>query len=54
VLAGDGVRFAPSGKGRAMKDWLETNSEHGEGTEFALAAIAFTAGSQVLVDHQLR
>jgi len=27
VLAGDGVRFDPSGKGKAMKDWLETNAE---------------------------
>lgn len=44
VLAGDGVRFDPSGKGKAMKDWLETNAEHDEWTELALAAIAFTAG----------
>ena len=30
VLAGDGVRFDPSGKGRAMKDWLESNAEPAE------------------------
>jgi hypothetical protein len=44
VLAGDGVRFDPSGKGRAMKDWLESNAEHAEWTELALGALAFTAG----------
>ena len=43
VIAGDGVRFDPSGKGKAMKDWLESNAEHAEWTELALAAIAFTA-----------
>jgi hypothetical protein len=43
VLAGDGVRFDPSGKGKAMKDWLETNAEHDEWTELALSALAFTA-----------
>jgi hypothetical protein len=43
VLARDGVRFDPSGKGKAMKDWLESNAEHAEWTELALAAIAFTA-----------
>lgn len=42
VLAGDGVRFDPSGKGMAMKDWLESNAEPAEWTELALAAIAFT------------
>jgi hypothetical protein len=45
VLAGDGVRFDPSGKGKAMKDWLETNAEHAEWPELALCAIAFTAPS---------
>jgi len=44
VLAGDGVRFDPSGKGKAMKDWLEANAEHAEWTELALCAMAFTAG----------
>jgi hypothetical protein len=44
VLAGDGVRFDPSGKGRPMKDWLESNAEHGEWVELGLAALAFTAG----------
>lgn len=44
VLAGDGVRFDPSGKGRAMKDWLESNAEHDEWVELGLAALAFTAG----------
>jgi hypothetical protein len=44
VLARDGVRFDPSGKGRAMKDWLESGAEPAEWTELALAAIAFTAG----------
>lgn len=44
VLGGDGVRFDPSGKGMAMKDWLESNAEHDEWTELALCAIAFTAG----------
>jgi hypothetical protein len=44
VLGGDGVRFDPSGKGRAMKDWLESTAEPAEWTELALAAIAFTAG----------
>jgi hypothetical protein len=44
VLGGDGVRFDPSGKGKAMKDWLESNAEPGEWTELALCAIAFTAG----------
>jgi hypothetical protein len=43
VIAGDGVRFDPSGKGKAMKDWLESNAEHAEWTELALSAIAFTA-----------
>jgi hypothetical protein len=43
VLARDGVRFDPSGKGRAMKDWLESNAEPAEWTELALCAIAFTA-----------
>src|ERR1044071_5271381 len=40
VLAGDGVRFDPSGKGMAMKDWLESNAEPGEGTERGLRGIA--------------
>jgi len=44
VLAGDGVRFDPSGKGMAMKDWLETNAEAAEWEELALCAIAFTVG----------
>jgi hypothetical protein len=44
VASGDGVRFDPSGKGRAMKDWLESNAEQGEWTELALGALAFTAG----------
>jgi hypothetical protein len=44
VLAGDGVRFDPSGKGKPMKDWLESNAEHGEWVELGLAALAFTAG----------
>lgn len=44
VLGGDGVRFDPSGKGMAMKDWLESNAEPAEWTELALSAIAFTAG----------
>jgi hypothetical protein len=46
VLARDGVRFDPSGKGRAMKDWLETNAEYAEWTELALGAIAFTVGAK--------
>jgi hypothetical protein len=45
VLAGQGVRFDPSGKGRAMKDWLEASAEHAEWTELALGALAFTAPS---------
>ncbi|WCB94811.1 hypothetical protein DSM104299_03550 [Baekduia alba] len=44
VAAGDGVRFDPSGKGRPMKDWLESNVAHAEWVELALAALAFTAG----------
>lgn len=44
VIAGDGVRFDPSGKGMAMKDWLESNAEPAEWAELALCAIAFTAG----------
>ena len=44
VLSGDGVRFDPSGKGMAMKDWLESEAEPEEWTELALSAIAFTAG----------
>jgi hypothetical protein len=44
VLARDGVRFDPSGKGRAMKDWLESNAEPADWAELALTAIAFTAG----------
>lgn len=44
VLSGDGVRFDPSGKGKAMKDWLESTAEPEEWTELALSAIAFTAG----------
>jgi hypothetical protein len=44
VLAGDGVRFDPSGKGRAMKDWLESNGEYAEWSELAFSALAFTAG----------
>jgi hypothetical protein len=44
VLSRDGVRFDPSGKGRAMKDWLESTAEPGKWTELALGAIAFTAG----------
>lgn len=43
VLAGGGVRFDPSGKGKAMKDWLEADAEHDEWTELALGALAFTA-----------
>ena len=43
VLTRDGVRFDPSGKGRAMKDWLESSAEPAEWTELALGAIAFTA-----------
>jgi hypothetical protein len=43
VAAGDGVRFDPSGRGRPMKDWLESNAEHAEWTELALGALAFTA-----------
>lgn len=44
VAAGGGERFDPSGKGRAMKDWLEADAEPGEWPELALSAIAFTAG----------
>jgi hypothetical protein len=44
VLSGDGVRFDPSGKGRAMKDWLESGAEPEGWTELALSAFAFTAG----------
>jgi hypothetical protein len=43
VLAGDGVRFDPSGKGKAMKDWLESNGEHAEWLELAICALAFTS-----------
>ena len=50
VLAGDGVRFDPSGKGRAMKDWLESSAEHAEWVELGLAALAFTAGGASSVD----
>jgi hypothetical protein len=46
VTAGGGTRFDPSGKGRAMKDWLEADAEPGEWTELALSAIAFTAGGE--------
>lgn len=42
VLAGDGVRFDPSGKGKAMKDWLESNGEHDEWLELAICAVAFS------------
>ncbi|HWH92873.1 MAG TPA: hypothetical protein VNT03_03345 [Baekduia sp.] len=44
VAVGAGVRFDPSGKGRAMKDWLEADAEHDEWVELALGALAFTAG----------
>lgn len=44
VVAGGGVRFDPSGKGRAMKDWLEADAEHDEWLELALGALTFTAG----------
>jgi hypothetical protein len=44
VAGRDGVRFDPSGKGMAMKDWLESNAEPDEWAELALSAIAFTAG----------
>jgi hypothetical protein len=40
------VRFDPSGKGMAMKDWLESDAETEEWTELALSAIAFTAGAR--------
>jgi hypothetical protein len=43
VLAGDGVRFDPSGKGRAMKDWLEADAEPDDWTELGAAALAFTS-----------
>jgi hypothetical protein len=44
VVSGAGERFDPSGKGRAMKDWLEADAEPGEWVELALGALAFTAG----------
>jgi hypothetical protein len=44
VARRDGVRFDPSGKGRPMKDWLESTAEHDQWVELALAALAFTAG----------
>jgi hypothetical protein len=44
VVARDGVRFDPSGQGKAMKDWLESSAEPGDWAELALSAIAFTAG----------
>jgi hypothetical protein len=43
VLAGDGVRFDPSGKGRAMKDWLEADAEPDDWPELGAAALAFTS-----------
>jgi hypothetical protein len=43
VVARGGERFDPSGKGKAMKDWLEADAEPSEWTELALSAIAFTA-----------
>jgi hypothetical protein len=42
VLAGDGVRFDPSGKGRAMKDWLECTTEPAEWTDVGAGALAFS------------
>jgi hypothetical protein len=44
VIAGGGERFDPSGKGMAMKDWLEADAEPDEWVELALGALAFTAG----------
>jgi hypothetical protein len=42
VLSGDGIRFDPSGKGKAMKDWLESNAEHDDWLELAVCALAFS------------
>lgn len=43
VLARDGLRFDPSRKGRAMKDWLESTGEPDQWPELAHAAMAFTS-----------
>jgi hypothetical protein len=43
VLAGHGERFDPSGKGRALKDWLQTNLEPADWPELAQAALAFSS-----------
>jgi hypothetical protein len=44
VARRQGVRFDPSGKGRPMKDWLDSSVEYDEWVELALGALAFTAG----------
>ena len=44
VLRKEGVRFDPSGKGRPMKDWLDSTADYDEWVELALGALAFTAG----------
>jgi hypothetical protein len=43
VLSAHGERFDPSGKGRAMKDWLSTSLEPADWPELAQSALAFTA-----------
>ncbi|HMJ35818.1 MAG TPA: hypothetical protein VK501_18080 [Baekduia sp.] len=43
VLSGHGERFDPSGKGRSMKDWLQTSLEPADWPELAQAALAFSA-----------
>jgi hypothetical protein len=43
VLSGHGERFDPSGKGRAMRDWLQTSLEPADWPELAQAALAFSA-----------
>jgi hypothetical protein len=45
VLAGDGIRFDPSEKGKPFSDWLESNAEPDEWAELAFAALAFTASA---------
>jgi hypothetical protein len=42
VRSGHGQRFDPSGKGRGMKDWLQTSLEPPEWPDLAHAALAFS------------
>src|ERR1700712_1571099 len=41
--AGEGERFDPSGRGKSMKDWLESTAPTAEWSALAEAAVAFVA-----------